>query len=80
LELYDAASSNEINSYMSHLALDARAAGLLFTEARTSNTFADEPVSDQQLRAIADVAKWPPTMANIDPLRLLFLRSAERKE
>jgi 3-hydroxypropanoate dehydrogenase len=61
------------------LALDADAQELLFTAARTANTFSDEPVSDEQLRAIADLAKWPPTMANTNPLRILFLRTAEGK-
>jgi 3-hydroxypropanoate dehydrogenase len=62
------------------LALDAAAQELLFTEARTANTFSTEPVSDEQLRAITDLAKWPPTMANTNPLRILFLRTPEGKE
>jgi 3-hydroxypropanoate dehydrogenase len=33
------------------LALPAEAHALLFTEARTANTFSDEPVSDAQLEA-----------------------------
>jgi 3-hydroxypropanoate dehydrogenase len=62
------------------LALDAAARELLFTAARTSNTFSEEPVSDEQLRAITDLAKWPPTMANTNPLRILFVRTPEGKE
>ena len=61
------------------LALDPAAQALLFTEARTANTFTDEPVSDEQLRAITELAKWPPTMANTNPLRILFLRTSEGK-
>jgi 3-hydroxypropanoate dehydrogenase len=57
------------------IALDDAAQRLLFTEARTANTFTDEPVSDEQLRAITELAKWPPTMANTNPLRILFLRT-----
>ncbi|WP_210491807.1 malonic semialdehyde reductase [Patulibacter sp. SYSU D01012] len=57
------------------LAPEARA--LLFTEARTANAFADEPVTDEQLRAIVDLAKWPPTAANTNPLRILFVRTPE---
>jgi 3-hydroxypropanoate dehydrogenase len=60
--------------------LDAAAQELLFTAARTANTFTDEPVSDEQLRAITDLAKWPPTMANTNPLRILFLRTAAGRE
>jgi 3-hydroxypropanoate dehydrogenase len=62
------------------LALSPEARELLFTEARTSNSFTDEPVSDEQLRAITDLAKWPPTMANTNPLRILFVRTPEGKE
>jgi 3-hydroxypropanoate dehydrogenase len=62
------------------LALEPAAQELLFTAARTSNTFTDEPVSDEQLQAITELAKWPPTMANTNPLRILFVRSAEGKE
>jgi 3-hydroxypropanoate dehydrogenase len=62
------------------LALDAATQELLFTEARTANTFSAEPVSDERLRAITDLAKWPPTMANTNPLRILFVRTPEGKE
>jgi 3-hydroxypropanoate dehydrogenase len=62
------------------LALDVATQELLFTEARTANTFSAEPVSDEQLRAITDLAKWPPTMANTNPLRILFVRTPEGKE
>ncbi|MEH1099870.1 malonic semialdehyde reductase [Micromonospora sp. CPCC 205561] len=54
--------------------LDPQAQQLLFTEARTPNTFTDEPVTDEQLRAIHDLAKYPPTGANTQPLRILFVR------
>jgi 3-hydroxypropanoate dehydrogenase len=59
--------------------LEPAARELLFTAARTANTFTDEPVSDEQLRAITELAKWPPTMANTNPLRILFVRTAEGK-
>jgi 3-hydroxypropanoate dehydrogenase len=62
------------------LVLDGAAQELLFTAARTANTFTDEPVSDEQLRAITDLAKWPPTMANTNPLRILFVRTSDGKE
>jgi 3-hydroxypropanoate dehydrogenase len=62
------------------LALEPAAQELLFTAARTANTFTDEPVSDEQLQAITELAKWPPTMANTNPLRILFVRSAEGKQ
>ena len=33
-------------------------ASLLFSGARTAYTFTDEPVTDAQLRAIHELAKW----------------------
>jgi len=53
---------------------------LLFTAARTANSFSDEPVSDEQLYAITELVKWPPTMANTNPLRILFVRTQEGKD
>ncbi len=60
--------------------LDEEARRLLFTEARTSNTFADTPVSDEELRDIWNLARFTPTMANTQPLRVLFVRTPEGKE
>lgn len=52
----------------------------LFTAARTAKSFSDEPVSDAQLRKIAELVRWPPTMANSNPLRIAFLRSPQARE
>jgi len=60
--------------------LDDAGRAVLFTEARTSNTFSDEPVSDETLRSIWDLAQWPPTAANTQPLRVTFVRTAEAKK
>jgi 3-hydroxypropanoate dehydrogenase len=57
--------------------LDATGRALLFTEARTANSFAPTPVSDAELRGIWDLAKWPPTAANTQPLRVLYVRTPE---
>jgi 3-hydroxypropanoate dehydrogenase len=62
------------------LLLDPAAQSLLFTDARTANAFSDEPVSDEQLAAIFELSKWPPTMANTNPLRWLVVRSPAAKE
>jgi 3-hydroxypropanoate dehydrogenase len=62
------------------LALDPAAQVLLFTEARSANAFTDEPVTDAQLEAIFALSKWPPTMANTNPLRWLVVRSPEAKQ
>ena len=44
------------------LALDTAAQDLLFREARTANTFTDEPVTDEQIQDIYDLVKYGPTM------------------
>jgi nitroreductase len=44
---------------------------LLFTEARTANTFSDRPVTSEQLRAIYELMKWGPTWSNTLPLRIV---------
>ena len=72
--------ASETQSIEDLLALEPAARELLFTEARTANTFTDEPVTDEQLRAITDLAKWPPTMANTNPLRIMFIRTPEGKD
>ncbi|MTD15446.1 malonic semialdehyde reductase [Nakamurella sp. YIM 132087] len=60
--------------------LDEAGRALLFTDARTANTFADTPVTDEELSAIWDLAKWPPTSANFQPLRVLYIRTPEARE
>jgi 3-hydroxypropanoate dehydrogenase len=62
------------------LALDTTAQNLLFREARTANTFADEPVTDEQVQAVYDLVKYAPTAFNQQPLRVLLVRSAEARE
>lgn len=62
------------------LALDAAAQDLLFREARTANSFSDEPVSDEQLQAIYELVKWGPTSMNQQPLRVVLLRSEESRQ
>ncbi|WP_249019701.1 malonic semialdehyde reductase [Conexibacter sp. S30A1] len=73
-------STESIQTNANLLALEPAAQELLFTAARTANTFSAEPVSDEQLKAITELAKWPPTMANTNPLRILFVRSPEGKK
>ncbi|MGW2281674.1 malonic semialdehyde reductase [Streptomyces sp. NPDC001770] len=59
------------------LALDPAAQALLFTEARTANTFSDEPVTDEQIQAIYELVKYGPTAFNQSPLRVVLVRSEE---
>lgn len=59
--------------------LDDRALDIIFRNARTHNVWRDEPVSDDDLRAIFDLMKMGPTTANTCPARFLFLRGADAK-
>ncbi|GLQ52709.1 putative NADH dehydrogenase/NAD(P)H nitroreductase [Dyella flava] len=52
----------------------------LFRSARTFNAFLPKPVSDEQLHALYDLAKFGPTSANSSPMRVVFVKSAEGKE
>jgi len=65
--------------FAGQLRLSPEAQDLLFREARTANTFTDEPVSDEQVRAIYDLAKWAPTSMNNQPLRVVLVRSPEAR-
>jgi 3-hydroxypropanoate dehydrogenase len=60
--------------------LDIPGRSLLFTDARTANTFADIPVSDDELADIWSLAKWAPTAANVQPVRVLYVRTEEGKQ
>lgn len=60
--------------------LDEAGRALLFTEARTAQAFADTPVSDDQLASIWELAKWAPTAANTQPLRVLYVRPGEGRD
>ncbi|MFE2764322.1 malonic semialdehyde reductase [Streptomyces halstedii] len=62
------------------LTLDPTAQDLLFREARTANTFTDEPVTDEQVQAIYDLVKYGPTAFNQSPLRIVLVRSADGRE
>jgi nitroreductase len=62
------------------LVLDPAAQNLLFREARTANTFTDEPVTEEQVQAIYDLVKYGPTAFNQSPLRVVLVRSTEARE
>ena len=61
------------------LALAPDAQDLLFREARTANTFSDEPVSDTHVQAIYELVKFGPTALNAQPLRIVLVRSDEAR-
>lgn len=60
--------------------LDGAALDTLFRTARTYYSWADTPVSDDDLRRIYDVAALGPTSANASPARFVFCRTAEARE
>ena len=72
-------SADDSRTAEDRIALDALGRELLFVAARTANTFSDVPVTDEQLHEITELAKWPPTMANTNPLRVLFVRTPDGK-
>ncbi|MGZ6827510.1 MAG: nitroreductase family protein, partial [Mycobacteriales bacterium] len=61
------------------LVLDAGSQDLLFREARTANSFTDEPVSEEQVQALYELVKYGPTAMNAQPLRVLLVRSEEAR-
>jgi 3-hydroxypropanoate dehydrogenase len=63
-----------------NLELSAEAQNLLFRDARTANTFSDEPVTDEQIAAIYDLVKYAPTAMNTQPLRIVLVRDGEPRE
>ena len=65
--------------FADHLELDRESQDLLFRGARTANTFTDEPVTDDQVRAIYELVKWGPTSMNNQPLRIVLVRSPEAR-
>ena len=52
----------------------------LFLEGRTHHHWFDRPVDDDVLRQLYDLARMPPTSANTQPMRIVFVRSPEAKE
>jgi len=59
--------------------LDDAGRALLFTDAHTVNNFASTPVTDEQLSQIWELARWAPSAANLQPLRVTFVRTDEGK-
>lgn len=62
------------------LSINSDAADQLFFEARSANSFSDEPVSDDVLDAIYDTMKMGPTLMNNQPLRITWVKSAEARQ
>jgi 3-hydroxypropanoate dehydrogenase len=52
----------------------------LFLKARSQNGWANEPVSDEQIKRLYDLARQGPTAFNCSPARFVFIRTAQGKE
>jgi 3-hydroxypropanoate dehydrogenase len=52
----------------------------LFRDARTKWEYADQEVTDDELKALYDLVKMGPTSANSSPARFVFVRTPEGKE
>lgn len=55
--------------------LDDAALDQLFREARSYNGWLEKEVGDEQLEAIWDLAKMAPTSANMQPVRIVWVKS-----
>lgn len=60
--------------------IDAHATEALFTGARSANAWTGDVVTDDELRAIYELARLPPTAANSNPMRVVFVQSASARE
>lgn len=55
------------------------AAQTIFTDRHTAYRFTSEPVSDEELSRIYELAKFTPTALNSQPLRITFVRTESAK-
>lgn len=60
--------------------LDDAALDAIFRDARTHWKWREGEVTEEDLRAIYDLARMGPTSANSSPARFVFLRSAESRQ
>ncbi len=59
--------------------LDQSSLNRLFNEARTYNKWLAKRVPDALLRQVYDLAKFPPTSANTQPMRIVFASGPDAK-
>lgn len=60
--------------------VDDTALRQIFLDARTHNAWQDRAVDEATLRRLWDLARMPPTSANSNPMRVVFVTSPEAKE
>lgn len=59
--------------------INEAAANILFNEAATAYSFTDRAVAPEQLAEIYELMRQAPTAMNCQPLRIVFVTSAEAK-
>lgn len=59
--------------------LDDAALDQIFREARTYNGWLNKDVTDAQIEAIWDLLKMAPTSANMQPVRIVWVKSKDAK-
>lgn len=60
--------------------LESAALDRLFSRSHTTNTFTDEPVDPELVRAAYEDLRWAPTAFNAQPLRLTVLTPGKTRE
>jgi nitroreductase len=80
LDLNPADLTHYEHEFDSSLVVPSEVADLLFRQAATAYSFSDQPVTEDQVRAVHDLIKWGPTAMNAQPLRMVLVRSAEARE
>lgn len=63
-----------------HPSVPSSALDVLFRDARTHSAWQDRPVDPALLEQAYDIAKMGPTSMNTQPMRVIFVTSAEGKE
>jgi 3-hydroxypropanoate dehydrogenase len=60
--------------------INDEALDVIFREARTQNAWKPDPISDELIREVYDLAKMGPTSSNASPARFVIVKSPEAKE
>lgn len=60
--------------------LEKTALDLLFNDARTYSHWQNKPIAESTLEQLYDLARMPPTSANSNPARFVFVQSPEAKQ
>jgi len=60
--------------------MDEQHRALFFTEARTHRHWLEKPIDDPLLKELYELLRLPPTSANCQPARFVFVKSQAAKE